>query len=658
MFPRRKSIWLPLLKVLDENGGPVKPSEAIEAVEEYFPELTAEDKEYKTPRGRVRWVTEDVPWARRDLARQDLMLNVRGQWQISGKGRVYLHEHWDSWVPEYVPRENGMPGESSENPRDADDAPPPAAYWWVNQGQSYESERDGGYIWAPLHTKSGATLGHWERVSGVLPGDVLIHYSNGAVRAIGIAEEVAEQRDNPHAGSHNAWEDKGWAANVHYYELRESYGRALFPEGFRRMDIPDGPFDRAGQVKQGYLWGFSEEAFQMFTGDPKFPWPPDVPLDRPSERSTSPSVAMESSGSYRNESFDLLKAHQKVNQIGYQISADDLLNVLLALETRPFVIFSGRSGTGKTTLARIIASLFGWTHYMVAVSPAWADPADLLGFISPLSHQRVAGALDDLLNEHQSHALLCLDEFNVAKVEHYFSDFISAMDSGVQGSFWGPLPSLKRLSEEQNEGLRLPERLCVVATMNFDDSVQSITPRVLDRANVMEFDVLSADALVVEKSLDWESMVTTKFQWSWKKGSELVAPKVSEMIRGIWPALHRSRGQFTHRVAQEMHRYVMLGMPFAPDLDRNDDQQLEALVDRQIAQRILPKFHGTAANRDVDALIRVLSNLRGNASDSVSGVDRLRVVSEFRNWGRFPKTIEKIEQLLTSYTEDGYASFW
>lgn len=486
----------------------------------------------------------------------------------------------------------------------------------------------------------------------------MVHYSDAAVRAISIAEGAAEQRDNPHAGFHNAWEDKGWAASVHYYELREPYGREMFPEGLTRLDIPDGPFDRTGQVKQGYFWGFSEEAFQILTRHPQFPWPLEVPLERPSERFSTSSMAMESNGSYGHEPFDLRKAHEQIRQMGYRISADDLLNVLLALETRPFVIFSGPSGAGKTTLTRIIAELFGWTHYMVAVSPAWADPTDLLGFISPLSHQRVAGALDGLLRKKESYALLCLDEFNVAKVEHYFSDFISAMDGGADGSLWGPIPSLQRLSEEQHEELRLPASLRVVATMNFDDSVQSITPRVLDRANVMEFEVLSVDALVMEESLDWTSLATTNAQWSWKERNNLMAPKVSEVIRGIWPVLHRSRGQFTHRVAHEMHRYIMLGLPFASDLDRDDDKQLEALLDRQIVQRILPKFHGTTASRDMDALIRVLSSLRGNASDSVSGVDRLRVLSEFCNWGRFPKTIEKIEQLLTSYTEDGYASFW
>jgi hypothetical protein len=174
----------------------------------------------------------------------------------------------------------------------------------------------------------------------------------------------------------------------------------------------------------------------------------------------------------------------------------------------------------------------------------------------------------------------------------------------------------------------------------------------------MEFDVSGPDALVVEQTVDWSLMSSSKFPWPWSEGEHHPNPQVGDMIRDIWSALHRSRGQFTHRVAQEMHRYIVLGLPFAADLARTEDEHREALLDRQITQRILPKFHGTAATRDLDALIRLLSSLRGTAWDKAAGVDRLRVISEFRNWGRYPKTIEKIEQLLTSYTEDGYASFW
>ncbi|MCL5971805.1 MAG: winged helix-turn-helix domain-containing protein [Firmicutes bacterium] len=282
MFPRRKSIWMPLLKVLDEAGGPLKPSDAIERVERHFPELTDEDKQYKTPTGYLRWSDHDVPWARYDLVKKGLMVKNQGKWQISDEGHAYLIERWNSWAPEYVQTKSDATSDGSEPAKDGDDARLPTQYWWVNQGQSYDSEREGRYVWAPLHTNTGATLGHWERVSGILPGDVLVHYSNGAVHAISIAEKGAEQRDNPHSGSHNAWENQGWATTVHYYELSKPYLRENFSEDLLRMNMPDGPFDRRGQVKQGYLWNFSLEAFHILAGDPSFPWPSAIPLDRPS----------------------------------------------------------------------------------------------------------------------------------------------------------------------------------------------------------------------------------------------------------------------------------------------------------------------------------------------------------------------------------------
>ncbi|MDA8193785.1 MAG: AAA family ATPase [Thermaerobacter sp.] len=658
MFPQRKSIWIPLLKVLDEAGGSLKPATAVERVEKYFPELTPEDKQYVTAHGRLRWSQHDVPFVRLDMVKKGLLLTNPGEWQISEDGRAYLQNSWQAWAPEYRRQNGGTPNHRSANSDDRDELPPPQRYWWVNQGQSYASERDGGYVWAPLQTTAGGTRAHWSRVSEIQAGDVLIHYSNGAVRAISIAMREAEKRDNPHPGTHQAWEDQGWAANVQYYELPQPYLREKLTTHLVRMDISEGPFDRRGQIKQGYLWSFHSEAFAMLTGDPVFPWPPAWPLARPSETSAKTLAARESRSPYGMDEFDLLDAHQKIIDMGYQIARDDFLNVLLALQVRPFVIFSGRSGTGKTTLTRIIASLFRWPHYMVAVSPAWADPADLIGFISPMNQQRMGGALDDVLLSPGDQALLCLDEFNLAKVEHYFSDFISAMDGGAEGSLWGALPNLQRFPEQHAETLNWPARLRVVATMNFDDSVQSITPRVLDRANVMEFDLSSADALVVEQSLDWSVLRDTTFQWPWREEDIRRNTSVAAIIRSIWPALRGSRGHFTHRVAQEMHRYIVLGLPFADALGRTPDEQREALFDRQIAQRILPKFHGTAANRDMAALTHLLSALSGNESAHSQALDRFQVIEEFRNGGRFPKTVAKVEQLVTSFTEDGYASFW
>ncbi len=357
--------------------------------------------------------------------------------------------------------------------------------------------------------------------------------------------------------------------------------------------------------------------------------------------------------------FDLHDAYTRITDMGYQVAIQDILNVLLSIQVRPFVIFSGRSGTGKTSLSRIIAALFDWHYEAVAVSPAWADPSDLLGFISPLNQQFVDGALSHLLRGGYKKALLCLDEFNVAKVEHYFSDFISAMDGAGATGFWGPLVGLEPLIGKASSALALPGRFNVVATMNFDDSVQSITPRVLDRANVVEFDITRSEDLIVARSLDWSRLETmTPFQWPWVSADTPEEPSTHEMIRKLWRSLKGSRGQFGHRVAQEMHQYVLLGLPFAEVLQCSEDQQRQHLLDRQIVQRLLPKFHGTASSRDVDALMRLLGVLEESELPPVAGAARQTVIDDAINRGTFPRTVLKIQQLVRSYTEDGYASFW
>lgn len=369
--------------------------------------------------------------------------------------------------------------------------------------------------------------------------------------------------------------------------------------------------------------------------------------------------AKEEHESYGRVPFSLSDAHNRVASMGYRVSLDMLLNLILSLYVRPFVILSGRSGTGKTTITRILAGLFGWDYHMVAVSPAWADPADLLGFVSPMGHARVAGALETLLTTETSSALICLDEFNVAKVEHYFSDFISAMDGGDEARFWGDMAGLERLVRDSHEALRLPDNLYIVAAMNFDDSVQSITPRVLDRANLMEFDVATAEDLVVDQRLDWERLKDhSKFAWPWAKPIEKDDQPTHAAIQQVWRSLEGSRGQFGHRVAQEMYRYVVAGMPFGDEMARAESQQREALLDRQILQRLLPKFHGTAATRDIDALGKLLQNLLGQEEKPPDVQERQTLVDEATNRGVYPLTVAKIRRLFETYTEDGYASFW
>ena len=69
-------------------------------------------------------------------------------------------------------------------------------YWWVNQGQTYDLEMAGGYVWAPVRAKSGYELAHHRAVSELQVGDFVLHYQ-GAIRAVGRVSEPPELSPRP-----------------------------------------------------------------------------------------------------------------------------------------------------------------------------------------------------------------------------------------------------------------------------------------------------------------------------------------------------------------------------------------------------------------------------------------------------------------------------
>ena len=58
------------------------------------------------------------------------------------------------------------------------------SYWWVNQGQTYKEEINGGYMWSPKTNKNGAKNHFYENMITVLPGDFIFSYYNGKIQNI------------------------------------------------------------------------------------------------------------------------------------------------------------------------------------------------------------------------------------------------------------------------------------------------------------------------------------------------------------------------------------------------------------------------------------------------------------------------------------------
>ena len=94
-------------------------------------------------------------------------------------------------------------------------------YWWVNQNQTYDHEVGGGYLWSPKRNKNGARNQFYENMTRVQPGDVVLSYADGLIKAVGIAQGVAASAAKPTAfGPAGAnWGPEGWLVQVAFVEL-------------------------------------------------------------------------------------------------------------------------------------------------------------------------------------------------------------------------------------------------------------------------------------------------------------------------------------------------------------------------------------------------------------------------------------------------------
>ena len=125
----------------------------------------------------------------------------------------------------------------------------------------------------------------------------------------------------------------------------------------------------------------------------------------------------------------------------FTFSKEILSRYYLSLKTKPFVILTGISGTGKTKIAQIFADYMcqdlsedekNERIAFVPVRPDWMDNRGLLGFYNLITDRYVTEKILRLLmraeNDPENPYFVILDEMNIAKVEYYFSDFLSLME--------------------------------------------------------------------------------------------------------------------------------------------------------------------------------------------------------------------------------------
>lgn len=179
-----------------------------------------------------------------------------------------------------------------------------------------------------------------------------------------------------------------------------------------------------------------------------------------------------------------------LNKAGRQVDFITIANILITLSQSQFTLFSGLPGTGKTSFAKLFGQSLGLDNRLlnIPVARGWTSPRDVLGFYNALaqSFTPASTGLYDLLlsmqedDDNSAASIVLLDEFNLSQPEHYFSPFLEMSDPESSRTIF--------TGDPENPELKVPEHLRFVGTINIDESVQNLTPRMLDRAAIINFD--------------------------------------------------------------------------------------------------------------------------------------------------------------------------
>ena len=195
--------------------------------------------------------------------------------------------------------------------------------------------------------------------------------------------------------------------------------------------------------------------------------------------------------------------------------------------------------------------------------------------------------------------MVLLDEMNLARVEYYFSDFLSKLETrrGVNVDDGEKRRKAEIAFEIGRTGIGSPSmnvfvgpNVLLVGTMNEDESTQTLSDKVIDRSNLIRFG--SPKKLGIERNgaaaVGSEARLTYKTWESWQANIEQMPEmreRVDDYIQRLNEVMSIIRRPFAHRTSQAIRAYVA-------NYPRLYDDSFNHAVADQIEQKLLPKFRG------------------------------------------------------------------
>jgi len=380
------------------------------------------------------------------------------------------------------------------------------------------------------------------------------------------------------------------------------------------------------------------------------------------------------------------------------------LQYLSALRTKPFMLLAGISGTGKSRIVRKLAQASvteelqkkydpksvenGFDRWqlhkpanfeLIQVKPNWHNSLEVVGYKSNIGgpHYEFTPFVEFVARawKHQDIPFfLCLDEMNLAPVEQYFAEFLSAIESrSIENGEYETDPIIKPFSEFdtrddngnvtdklsdrmiaklvgkldtqtksdladrfRTKGLTLPKNLLVLGTVNMDETTFSFSRKVLDRAmsivmNDVEYDKFFTGE--TEKDMaefdDATKELLIDRPIRGLEAEDNGAEQVEQYLTAINEVLNGTPFKLGYRAANEALLYVSAAHQFEGSIDVN------AALDEFTMMKILSRIEG-----DKRSIGHLLDDLQRVINDS------------------YPSSNKKLVQMAKTLQNKQFVSYW
>ena len=413
----------------------------------------------------------------------------------------------------------------------------------------------------------------------------------------------------------------------------------------------------------------------------------------------------------------------KSNENQNRLSPDDI-SYISAIKTKPFVILGGFSGTGKSQKVKELAfatcpnnshlrtsETTPGNYLLLSVKPNWHDATEITGFRSSVNRNYYVTDFMRFLIKAMHFPnvpfFVCLDEMNLAPVEEYFADFLSVIESrkktssgqivtdaiipasvfneeyndnfcifdclgfermdrgmtddGLHETLLGKFIRIDLINKIKRDGLTIPSNVIIIGTVNMDDTTNSFSRKVIDRAMTFETVVgkfgdeyFNSDVALnyVKNPLKGELFLSDEVRATQmiNEGRFILTKeeqtKILNFINDINEDLDGSPFKISYRILNEtilLYRSKKRIAEIMKDEDGLADgvefkTDLNTIFDDILMQKVLPRIEG-----DYEKCSKCLNKLSSRADNN-----------------EWQKSYDKIEFMIKRFGSDrsGFTSFW